>query len=228
MSTKKLSKTRKNDPFFEREAARYAMPLPSREYIQQILEEQGRPVFFERLCDLLDIRKSELDPFERRLLAMEREAQIMRNRKGDETAIFSKGYDKFIPSAIYTARVLEQAPVIVFVVNTKGMDYRQSYPSDKYMMELADIQSISAAIQNMCLEATARNIGSLWTCNIFFAYDELKEWLHADGEMVAAIALGYTDKEIKAMPRKPLAEVVEYRGEYPQPKDEFQEAAEAE
>ena len=135
---------------------------------------------------------------------------------------------KFIPSAIYTARVLEQAPVIVFVVNTKGMDYRQSYPSDKYMMELADIQSISAAIQNMCLEATARNIGSLWTCNIFFAYDELKEWLHADGEMVAAIALGYTDKEIKAMPRKPLAEVVEYRGEYPQPKDEVQEAAEAE
>ena len=153
---------------------------------------------------------------------------IMRNRKGDETAIFSKGYDKFIPSAIYTARVLEQAPVIVFVVNTKGMDYRQSYPSDKYMMELADIQSISAAIQNMCLEATARNIGSLWTCNIFFAYDELKEWLHADGEMVAAIALGYTDKEIKAMPRKPLAEVVEYRGEYPQPKDVVQEAAEAE
>ena len=90
------------------------------------------------------------------------------------------------------------------------------------------LQSISAAIQNMCLEATARNIGSLWTCNIFFAYDELKEWLHADGEMVAAIALGYTDKEIKAMPRKPLAEVVEYRGEYPQPKDEVQEAAEAE
>lgn len=33
---------------------------------------------------------------------------IMRNRKGDETAIFSKGYDKFIPSAIYTARVLNR------------------------------------------------------------------------------------------------------------------------
>ena len=114
------------------------------------------------------------------------------------------------------ARVLEQAPVIVFVINTKGNDYRKSYPSDQYMMELADIQSISAAIQNMCLEATAHDIGSLWTCNVFFAYDELKEWLGEEGEMVAAIAFGYTDKEVKPMPRKPLEEVVEYRGDYPE------------
>ena len=141
---------------------------------------------------------------------------IMRNRKGDESAIFSKGYEKFIPSAIYTARVLEQAPVIVFVLNTKGLDYRKTYPSDQYMMELADIQSISAAIQNMCLEATAHNIGSLWTCNVFFAYDELKQWLGEDGEMVAAIAFGYTDREVKPMARKPLEEVVEYRGDYPE------------
>ena len=56
------------------------------------------------------------------------------------------------------------------------------------MMELADIQSISAAIQTMCLEATAHDIGSLWNCNVFIAYDELKEWLGEEGEMVAAIA----------------------------------------
>ena len=110
---------------------------------------------------------------------------IMKNRKGEENAIFGEKYEKFIPSAIYTARVLEQAPVIVFVMNTKGLNYREDHPKDEYLMELADIQSISAAIQNMCLEATNRNIGSLWTCNVFFAYDELKEWLHEDGEMAA-------------------------------------------
>ena len=153
---------------------------------------------------------------ERKAMVKRLKEGIMRNRKGDETAIFSKGYEKFIPSAIYTARVLEQAPVIVFVINTKGNDYRKSYPSDQYMIELADIQSISAAIQNMCLEATAHDIGSLWTCNVFFAYDELKEWLGEEGEMVAAIAFGYTDKEVKPMPRKPLEEVVEYRGDYPE------------
>ena len=82
MSIKKLSKTRKSDPYFEREVARYAIPLPSREYILQILEEQGKPVSYEALCSLLDIRRSELELFERRLMAMEREAQLMRNRKG--------------------------------------------------------------------------------------------------------------------------------------------------
>ena len=81
MSIKKLSKVRKNDPFFDREAAKYEMPLPSREYILQALADQGKPVSFTRLCDLLDIRDNELDSFARRLAAMEREAQLMRNRK---------------------------------------------------------------------------------------------------------------------------------------------------
>lgn len=139
---------------------------------------------------------------------------IKRNRR-DKAAIFGKGYEKYIPAAIYTARVLEQAPVIVFFINSKGKDYYGEFPIDEHLMEMADIQSVSAAIQNMCLEATARNIGTLWTCNIFFAYDELKKWLNVEGEMVAAIALGYTDREIQPLPRKPLFETVTYRGEYP-------------
>jgi ribonuclease R len=82
MSIKKLSKIRKNDPFFERESKNYDQPLPSREYILQILEEQGKPVAFEELCALLDMREHEFEMFQRRLGAMEREAQLMRNRKG--------------------------------------------------------------------------------------------------------------------------------------------------
>ena len=82
MSIKKLSKVRKNDPYFQREAAKYDMPLPSREYVLQMLADQGRPVSFDFLCDLLDVRKAEREAFVRRLAAMEREAQLMRNRKG--------------------------------------------------------------------------------------------------------------------------------------------------
>jgi ribonuclease R len=82
MSIKKLSKIRKNDPHFERERKTYEQPLPSREYILQILEEQGKPVSFEQLCGLLDIHSHEFEMFQRRLGAMEREAQLMRNRKG--------------------------------------------------------------------------------------------------------------------------------------------------
>ena len=82
MSIKKLSKIRKNDPHLNREASKYDHPLPSREYILQMLEDQGKPVSFDELCVLFDIHSEELDMFQRRLAAMEREAQLMRNRKG--------------------------------------------------------------------------------------------------------------------------------------------------
>ena len=74
MSIKKLSKIRKNDPHFQREVAKYEQPLPSREYILQFVEEQGKPVSFEELCALLDIHQAEFEMFQRRLGAMEREA----------------------------------------------------------------------------------------------------------------------------------------------------------
>ena len=83
MSRKKLTKIRRADPFFEREAKSYEFPLPSREYILQILADEGRPVSFDQLSDLLDIANSEREMFQRRLSAMEREGQLMRNRRGD-------------------------------------------------------------------------------------------------------------------------------------------------
>ncbi|MFT3964169.1 ribonuclease R [Propionivibrio sp.] len=81
MSTK-LSKTRKKDPYFQREAAKYEQPLPSREYVLMLLEKQGKPVSYDQLCALLDIHKGEEEMFRRRLAAMEREGELMRNRKG--------------------------------------------------------------------------------------------------------------------------------------------------
>ena len=82
MSIKKLSKIRKSDPHFQREAAKYQLPLPSREYVLSELEKQGKPVSYAQLCALMDIHESEEGLFQRRLAAMEREGQLMRNRKG--------------------------------------------------------------------------------------------------------------------------------------------------
>jgi ribonuclease R len=67
----------------EREIAKYDYPLPSREYILQVLAEQGVPVAFIRLCQLLDITSTEHDDFGRRLGAMARDAQLLQNRRGD-------------------------------------------------------------------------------------------------------------------------------------------------
>jgi ribonuclease R len=79
----RVSKVRRADPFYERECAKYPVPLPSREYVLQILAEQGIPVSFDRLARLLDVRAEESEPFERRLGAMQRDGQLMRNRAGD-------------------------------------------------------------------------------------------------------------------------------------------------
>ncbi len=75
------SPVRRADPCFERESAQYDNPLPSREYIQHTLEEQGVPLRFEQLCALLDIQPDEAVLFERRLRAMERDGQLLRNRR---------------------------------------------------------------------------------------------------------------------------------------------------
>jgi ribonuclease R len=81
-SQKKISRIRRADPFFAREAEKYDNPLPSREYIQQFLEEAACPLEASALAAELDIREDEFDAFSRRLGAMERAGQLMRNRRG--------------------------------------------------------------------------------------------------------------------------------------------------
>lgn len=66
----------------QRELASYENPLPSREYILQIVTEQGVPLSVERLVKLLDIRPEEEEFFMRRLGAMARDGQLMQNRGG--------------------------------------------------------------------------------------------------------------------------------------------------
>ncbi len=78
----KLSKVRRADPFIEREIEKYEHPLPSREYILQVLAHSGVPLEFERICEQLGVRPDELEPFQRRLGAMAREGQLMQNRAG--------------------------------------------------------------------------------------------------------------------------------------------------
>jgi len=81
---KKLSAIRRADPMLERELRNYPHPLPSREYILQVLgEQEGVPVSFERLCELLDVEGHEHDLFQRRLGAMARDGQLMQNRRND-------------------------------------------------------------------------------------------------------------------------------------------------
>jgi ribonuclease R len=79
--SKKKATLRSQDPHLARERDRYENPLPSREFILDVLVQEGVPLSRERLGELLEIHDDEADKFNRRLQAMEREGQIVRNRK---------------------------------------------------------------------------------------------------------------------------------------------------
>src|SRR5690349_4163982 len=72
---------RSRDPNYERERERYDEPLPSREFILDVLHEQGVPVTEDALAALLEVKGGERTAFQRRLAAMERDGEIMRNRR---------------------------------------------------------------------------------------------------------------------------------------------------
>ncbi len=78
----KMNGLRASDPFLAREKTRYEFPLPSREFLLQLLTERGAPMYADELAAQLGILEDEQYAFERRLQAMAREGQLLVNRKG--------------------------------------------------------------------------------------------------------------------------------------------------
>lgn len=113
-------------------------------------------------------------------------------------------------SAIMTARVMEFAPVTIFVFNPEGVHPWVKHSIEQTFLELVDTQSIGAAIQNMLLAAQDMGLGTLWMCDVWSAYQQLSAWLGESGQLVAAVALGYPDEQPSARPRRPLSEVVRW------------------
>jgi len=72
------------DPHAEREAARYDNPIPSREAILELLNAADSPLDHDGIAARLSLAQPEqLDALRKRLRAMERDGQLMVNRRGD-------------------------------------------------------------------------------------------------------------------------------------------------
>lgn len=72
--------TEKNitDPFEDREAEKYDNPIPSREFILELLKQNKAPLSRKNLSKLLGIKGEEqTEALRRRLRAMERDGQIL-------------------------------------------------------------------------------------------------------------------------------------------------------
>jgi len=110
--SERAASLRLSDPHLSRERERYENPLPSREWILQVLEGEGVPVHPQRLMELLDIGEDEQRLFERRLGAMERDGQLMRNRRGALCIVDKLG--------LVTGRVQAHADGFGFLVPDEG------------------------------------------------------------------------------------------------------------
>jgi len=77
------SKRRRRDPHAKREAAKYDNPIASREFILDHLDKAGSPLTHEKLCVALGLEDyDEQEALRRRLIAMERDGQVIRDRRG--------------------------------------------------------------------------------------------------------------------------------------------------
>jgi len=74
---------RKKDPYASREAKKYTNPIASREHIMSYLTKEGVALSFNSLANAFKLSDEEqLTALKRRLRAMERDGQVMRNRRG--------------------------------------------------------------------------------------------------------------------------------------------------
>ena len=112
-----------------------------------------------------------------------------------------------------TLEILRQAPVTIFSTNALGLDLSRSLTEEDRISEICNAQSIGAAIQNMTLTACELGLGSLWICDIFFALEELTTWLHAEGQLFAALAVGYADESPDPRPRNDISCITRWKTE---------------
>ena len=122
----------------------------------------------------------------------------------------AKGWSTFFTEAPVTIIVLGEPYVSAIdeVLEKRGWDR----PAIDALRQKPDIQSIGAAIENLCLAAHAMGYGTCWMSAPCIAGPEIRELLNIKPpwEVIAFVPVGVSDYDPPARPRKPLDEVLEF------------------
>ena len=103
------------DPHKEREAKKYGRPIPSREFILEVMEKSGKPLSFVELAEKLGLEDpQDRDALKYRLRAMERDGQILFNR--------SKKYVPVTKADLIKGRVQGHPDGFGFLIPDDGSD----------------------------------------------------------------------------------------------------------
>ncbi|WP_317929456.1 ribonuclease R [Halioxenophilus sp. WMMB6] len=118
-----------SDPYAAREAKNYENPIPSREYLLEVITNHQGPVTHEQMCELLNITDPDgIEGVRRRLIAMSRDGQLISNRRGAFGAINKMD--------LVRGRVQGHKEGFGFVIDTEGGE--DIYLSNRQMRQVFD------------------------------------------------------------------------------------------
>lgn len=115
------------DPHARREAEKYENPIASRELILEYLEQADGPMSHRALCRALKLTDEDhIEALRRRLIAMERDGQLVSNRKG--------AYGSVNKMDLIRGKVQGHRDGFGFVIPTDGSD--DIYVSNREMRKV--------------------------------------------------------------------------------------------
>ena len=110
-----MSKKILKDKHTNREAEKYDNPIPSREFIIELLTQNNRPLTRRNISKLLGLKgEQQTEALRRRLRAMERDGQLLRNRKS--------AYGVVSKMNLITGRVMGHADGFGFLIPDEAGD----------------------------------------------------------------------------------------------------------
>lgn len=136
---KKQQNWRRLDPNFSKEKEKYGNPAPSREFIIDYLNERGMTLSWRALSNEWGLNEHEAEALDRRLKAMERDGELIRNRR--------QGYGVITQMELIKGRVIGHPEGYGFLHPEDGSEdlyisprqMRQLLHGDRVVMRLAGV-----------------------------------------------------------------------------------------
>ncbi|SMF58784.1 RNAse R [Alteromonadaceae bacterium Bs31] len=155
--TKTNKRFPKKDPHARREAEKYDNPVPSREFILELLEQSPGPMSHRAVCNALKVDDPvQMEALRRRLVAMERDGQLMSTRKG--------GFGLIDKMALVRGRVQGHRDGFGFVIPGDGS--KDIYLTNRQMRKVFDgdevlvrpgAENFKGRIEGTIVEVLTRN-----------------------------------------------------------------------
>jgi len=218
--------SKKKDPHAEREAQKYEHPIPSREFILEHLKDRGKPGTYPQLLEELSLKGEEHEEaLRRRLIAMVRDGQLHKNRKG--------AYGPADSMELIAGRVIGHKDGFGFVAPDNGGDdlflgpreMRHVFHGDRVLTRVSSVDTRGkreASVVEVLERNTQQLVGKFY-CEAGAAYVEPSNQRIAHKILIPPDAIGDAKHgqivvaAVTSQPTKhtlPLGEIVEVMGDH--------------